>query len=133
MLVVERDIGHMIVNVPCLPPVHLRKTRDVQLVYMVGQNVLLPMESAGQTLLTPIASAASTAVDTGTGGISDAHAMDDNDEPWLSETDHKSGWNTKFKSVTYRGMLYGIVLRRWSRQRACQQTCVNFSLWHRSE
>ena len=109
-------------------------------VYMVGQNVLLPMESAGQTLLTPIASAASTAVDTGTGGISDAHAMDDNDEPWLSETDHKSCWNTKFKSGTYPGMLCGIVcestrnkLCRWSRQRACQQTCVNFSLWHRSE
>ena len=78
---------------------------------MVGQNVPLPTESARQTLLTPIASAAPAAVDTTKGGIFDVHAMDDNDEPWLSETDHRTGWNKKFKSGTYRGILYGIVLR----------------------
>ena len=37
--------------------------------------------------------------------------MDDNHESWLNETDHKSGWCTKFKSGTYRRMLYGVVLR----------------------
>ena len=77
---------------------------------MVGQNVPLT-ESDRQTLLTPIASAAPAAVDTRKGGIFDVHAMDDNDEPWLSETDHKTGWNKEFKSGTYCGMLYGIVLR----------------------
>ena len=79
--------------------------------YMVGQNVPLPTESARQTLLTPIASAAPAGADTNKGGIFDVHAMDDNDEPWLSQTDHKTGWNKEFKSGTYRGMLYGIVLR----------------------
>ena len=44
------------------------------------------------------------------------HAMDDNDEPWLSETDHRTGWNKEFKSGTYRGMLYGIVLRDYPKQ-----------------
>ena len=37
--------------------------------------------------------------------------MDDNDEPWLSETDHRTDWNNEFKSGTRREMLYGIVLR----------------------
>ena len=79
------------------------------------------------------------AVDTKKGGIFDDHAMDDNDEPWLSETDHRTGWNKDFKSGTYRGMLYGIVLRDYPkqvvsqapRQRVCQRTCVNFSLGHK--
>ena len=44
------------------------------------------------------------------------HAMDDNDEPWLSETDHRTGWNKEFKIGTYRGMLYGIVLRDYPKQ-----------------
>ena len=82
----------------------------------IGQNVPLPTESAGQALLTPITPAVSTAVDTRTGGIFDVHAMDDNDEPWLSETDHKSDWNTQFESGTYRGMLYGVVLRAYPKQ-----------------
>ena len=34
-----------------------------------------------------------------------------NHEPWLSETDHRTGWNNTFKSGAYRGMLYGIVIR----------------------
>ena len=82
---------------------------------MVGQNVPLPTESARQTLLTPTASAASAAVNTKKGGIFDVHAMDDNGEPWLSETDHKTGWHTGFKSGTYRGMPYGIVLRDYQK------------------
>ena len=76
---------------------------------MVGQNVPLPKESAGQTLLTPIAPVASATVDTKKGGIFDVHAMDDDDEAWSSETDHNSGWNKESKGGAYRGMLYGIV------------------------
>ena len=83
---------------------------------MVGQNVPIPTESARQTLLTPIASATSADVDTKKGGIFDVHAIDCNDEPWLSETDHKSGWNKEFKSGAYRGMLCGVVLRDYSKQ-----------------
>ena len=37
--------------------------------------------------------------------------MDDIDEPWTTEADHRTGWNKSFKSGTYRGILYGIVLR----------------------
>ena len=83
---------------------------------MVGQNVPLPTESAKQTLLTPIASAAPAADDTKKGGIFDVHAMDGNGEPWLSETDHRTGWNKKFESGTYRGILHGIVLRDYPKQ-----------------
>ena len=42
--------------------------------------------------------------------------MDDDGEPWLSETDHRTGWDKEFKSGTYRGMLYGIVLRDYPKQ-----------------
>ena len=42
--------------------------------------------------------------------------MDDNDEPWMTEADHRTGWNKPFKSGTYRGMLYGIVLRDYPKQ-----------------
>ena len=42
-------------------------------------------------------------------------AMEDNDEPWL-EADHRTGWNRTFESGTYRGMLYGIVLRDYPKQ-----------------
>ena len=42
--------------------------------------------------------------------------MDDNDEAWLSETDHKSGRDKEFKSGTHSGMLYGIVLRDFPKQ-----------------
>ena len=34
-----------------------------------------------------------------------------NHEPWLSETEHRTGWNNTFKSGAYRGMLHGIVIR----------------------
>ena len=84
--------------------------------FMVGQNVPLPTELARQTPLTPIGSSASAVVDTQQGGIFDAHAMDDTDEPWLSVTEHQTGWNKDFKSGTYRGMLYGIVLRDYPQQ-----------------
>ena len=43
-------------------------------------------------------------------------AMEDNDEPRLSETDHRTGWNKELKSGTYRGMLCGIVLRDYPKQ-----------------
>ena len=42
--------------------------------------------------------------------------MDDNDEPWLSEADHRTGWNKEFKSGTYRRILYEIVLRVYPKQ-----------------
>ena len=80
---------------------------------MVGINVPEPTESSKQTLLTPTASAA---VDIKNGGIFDDHAMDDNDEPSLSETDHRTGWNKEFESGAYRGMLYRIVLRYYPKQ-----------------
>ena len=50
-------------------------------------------EPATQTPLTPTASAT---VDTKKGDIFDVHAMDDKNEPWLSETDHRTGWNKEF-------------------------------------
>ena len=81
--------------------------------YMVGQNVPLPTESAKQTPLTPTASAA---VENKNGGTFEVHAVDDNDEPWLSDTDFRTGWNKEFKSGTYRGMLYRTVLRDYPQQ-----------------
>ena len=71
--------------------------------YLVGQNVPLPTEPTEQTPFTPIKKA----------GTFDVHAMDDNDEPWANETDHRTGW---IKSGTSHGMLYGIVLRDFSKQ-----------------
>ena len=70
--------------------------------------MLLPKESVKETPFTPTASAT---VHIKKGGIFDGHTIVDNDEPWLSETDHRRGWNKEFKSGTYRGILYGIVLR----------------------
>ena len=46
----------------------------------------------------------------------DVRAMDDNDEIWATEANHRTGWNKTFKSGTYRGMLYGIVLRGYPKQ-----------------
>ena len=80
---------------------------------MVGQNVPLPTEGTEQI---PLTSTASAVVDIKKAGTFDVHAMDDNDEPWASETDHRTGWNTSFRSGTYRGMLYGIVLRDQPKQ-----------------
>ena len=81
--------------------------------HMVGQNVLLPTEATEQIPLTPTASAA---VDIKNTATFDVRAMDDDDEPWASETDHRTGWNKTFMSGTYRGMLYGIVLRDYPKQ-----------------
>ena len=111
----------MIANVQCLLSARLRKTTHVQLVcrhgnifpikrtrfgvcfvlnnysddpdtsaYMIGQNVPIPSEPVKQTPMTPTASAA---VDFEKKGIFDSHALDDNDEPWLSETDQRTGWS----------------------------------------
>ena len=77
--------------------------------YTVGQNVHLPSEGTEQIPLTPTASAA---VET----KNNDRAMDDNDEIWATEGDHRTGWNKTFKSGTYRGMLYGIVLRDYPKQ-----------------
>ena len=81
--------------------------------YMVGQNVPLPTEATEHIPLTPTASAAVDIKDTAT--FND-HAMDDNDETWATEADHRTGWNKTFKNGTYRGMLHGIVLRDYPKQ-----------------
>ena len=80
---------------------------------MVAQNAPLPTEPTEQIPLTPTAP---TAVDTKNIATFDVSAMDDTDEPWTSETDHRTGWNKKVKSGTYRGMLYGIALRGYPKQ-----------------
>ena len=81
--------------------------------YMVGENVPLPMEATEQVPLTPTASAAVGLKNTAT--FND-RAMDDSDEPWTTEADHRTGWNQTFKSGTNRGILYGIVLRDFPKQ-----------------
>ena len=68
----------------------------------------LPTEPTERTLVTP---AASAAVDIKNTPTFDLGPMDDSDEPWANETDHRTGRNKEFKSGTYRGMLYGIVLQ----------------------
>ena len=81
--------------------------------YMVSQNVPLPTEATEQIPLTPTASAA---VDIRNTAAVNDRAKDDNDEIWATEADHRTGWNKAFKSGTYRGMLYGIVLRDYLKQ-----------------
>ena len=55
-------------------------------------------------------------------GMFDVHPVDDINEPWASDADHRTGWNKEFKSGTYRGMLYGSVcdilnkLYHWPRE-----------------
>ena len=99
----------------------------------VGQNVPLPTEPTEQTPLTPTASAA---VDIKKTAIFDVHAIDDNDEPWASVTDHRTGWNKEFKSGTYRCMLYGIDcfarLSETSCISACKK-CMNHSIHCRTQ
>ena len=68
------------------------------------QNALLPKKSTGRTFLTPTASTASTAVDTGTGSVSDVCVVNNDDEVWLIEPDYKSGWITRFNSGAYQGI-----------------------------
>ena len=62
--------------------------------YMVGQNVPQPKEATEQIPLTPTASAA---VDIKNTATFNDRVMDDNDEPWATETDHRTGWNKTFK------------------------------------
>ena len=69
---------------------------------MVGQHVPLVGEATEQVPFTPTASATVDTKDTAT---FDARLMDDNDEIWTIEVDHRTGWNKTFKSGTYRGML----------------------------
>ena len=76
--------------------------------YMVGQNVPLPPEATEHIPLTPTASAA---VDTKNTATFNDRVMNDNDEPWATEADRRTSWNKTFKSGTYHGMLYGLVLR----------------------
>ena len=100
--------------------------------YMVGQNVPLPPESAKQTPMTPTASAA---VDTKKEGIFDGHAMNDNDEPWLS-TFHIGTKSSRAERIVVCCMkLFWEIIRNtlyhWPRQRVYWQTCVNFSLGHK--
>ena len=71
--------------------------------YMVGQNVALPTEATEHIPL-------KNTVNFNT------RVMNDNDEPWAIEADHRTAWNKTFKSGTYRGMLYGIVLRDFPKQ-----------------
>ena len=75
---------------------------------MVGQHVPLPTETTEQVPLTLTGSAAVDTKDTAT---FNARVMDDNDEIWAIEAEHRTGWNKTFKSGTFRGMLKGVVLR----------------------
>ena len=80
---------------------------------MVGQNAPPPTEATEQIPLTPTASAAVDIKNTPTVNV---RAMNDNNEPWATKVDHRTGWNKTFKSGTYRGMLCGIVLRDCPKQ-----------------
>ena len=80
---------------------------------MVGQHVPHPGEATEQVSLTPTASAAIDTKDTAT---FNARVVDDNDEIWAIEADHRTRWNKTFKSGTYRGMLYGVILRDYPKQ-----------------
>ena len=82
-------------------------------VYMVGQNVPLPTEATEHIPLTPTASAA---VDMKNTANFNDRVMNDNDEPWATEADHRTGWIKTFKSGMCRGMLCGIVLRDYPKQ-----------------
>ena len=81
--------------------------------YMVGQNVPLPPDATEHIPLTPTAS---VAVDTKNTVTFNDRVMNVNDEPWAIEADHRTGWNKTFKSGTYRGILYGIVLQDYPKQ-----------------
>ena len=77
------------------------------------KNVPLPTEATEQLSLIPTASAT---IDIKNTAIFDDSAMDDNDEPWATEADHRTGWNETFKNGTYRGILCGIVLRDYPKR-----------------
>ena len=80
--------------------------------YMVGQQVPLP----GATEQVPLTPTASATVDTKDTATFDARAMDDNDELWTIQADHRTGWNKTFKSGTYRGILYGAIFLDYPKQ-----------------
>ena len=63
--------------------------------------------------MTPTASAA---VDMKNTASFNVRTMDEKDEIWTIEADHRTGWKNTFKSGTYRGMLYGVILRGCPKQ-----------------
>ena len=78
------------------------RPRESDSAYWVGHNVLLPPEVVEHIPLTLTASAA---VDTQNTVNFNDRVMNDNDEPWATEADHRTGWNKTFKSGTYRGIV----------------------------
>ena len=76
---------------------------------MPTQNVHLPTEATEQIPLTPTVDMKNTAT-------VNVRTMDDNDERRETKVDHRTGWNKELKNGTYRGMLYGIVLRDYPKQ-----------------
>ena len=79
----------------------------------LANNVPLPPEATEQIPSTP---APSAAVDSKNTVNFIDRVMNDNDEPWATEADHRTGWNKTFKCGTYCGMLYGLVLRDYPKQ-----------------
>ena len=65
------------------------------------KTYLFRQNQPSRHLLTSIALAASAAVDTKKGGIFDIHAMDDYDEPWLSDTDHRLEQRVQERNVPW--------------------------------
>ena len=80
---------------------------------MFGQHVPVP---TGATEHIPLTPTASVAVDMKTTANFNDRVMNDNGEPWATETDHRTGRNKEFKSETHRDMLYGIALRDYPKQ-----------------
>ena len=71
------------------------------------------MEPTKQASSTPIAI---NPVDTGEEHILDIRTANDDDGPWSSEDEHKSDRNTRFKNITYCGMLSGDASRDYPKQ-----------------
>ena len=94
----------------------------------VDGEVSFSMEPTKQTSPTQ---KAFNAVDTREENILNIHTVEDDDGPWSSGDEHKSGRNTRFKNGTCCGLLSRDVLRYYRRQVVCRQTCANFSLGHR--
>ena len=83
--------------------------------------------------MTPIASTASTAADTRTGSIFDVRALDNDDVPWLSETDYKSTMtkatqDTHVSGTELKDMILGECLSSY-RTKACK----SYVRWKRDE
>ena len=124
----------------CLPPARLHKIRHVQLVWRHDDN--LPVNRISSECVSFSTSTVTILIQLPPQYKEHSqfqrshHVMDDNDEPWATEVDHRTGWNKTFKSGTYRGMLdlFCATIRNklyhWTKQRASPQTCVSFSPWH---